>query len=64
MFDGIFNVRTGKSGKKELLRSKVPLYHRYMDNIIHLGKLELNLEDREMKSVDIKSLLGTLNTFE
>lgn len=42
----------------------MPLYHRYMDNIIHLGKLELNLEDREMKSVDIKSLLGTLNMFE
>ena len=42
----------------------MPLYHRYMDYIIHLGKLELNLEDREMKSVDIKSLLGTLNTFE
>lgn len=34
--------------EKELLRSKVPLHHRYMDNIIHLGKLELNLEDREM----------------
>lgn len=42
----------------------MPLYHRYMDNIIHLGKLELNLKDREMKSVDNKSLLGTLNTFE
>ena len=50
--------------EKKLLRSKVPLHHRYMDNIIHLGKLELNLEDREMKSVDNKSLLGTLNTFE